>query len=414
MAQGAPSEARALLDRALRLLPETDHERRWRALLARNQVLFTLGETEARIAEDEALVALALELEDDDKLSRAYQLQGYCLGVVGQYQEELEAYQKALAAARRAGNHQVEAEVLGLKVSCLTRLGQADRARQVAEVALARAREVDDDNILVRNLTNVSLFYSEYGDLSRGAQLLEEQVAVSRRLTDRQLEAAGLINLGYAYVQLGMHEGAIDLLKRAVELALGIGHRHHSAYGRLNLALAHLRNGDLDQALGALDAAIPELEALQDRFGQAAGQCYLALVKEAAREHAGAHESFAHAQATLARIGVSGSASDATAGIVRCLLALGRIEEAAQQAEALWEHLSEAGPGGMEFPILAYLTCADLFAAVGEAERSQAAIETGYRELLDRAEKIGDQAWRISFLENVPEHRVILERWTGG
>jgi tetratricopeptide (TPR) repeat protein len=414
MAQGAPSEARILLDRTLTLLPPSDRERRWRALLARNQVLFTLGETEARIAEDEALVALALELGDDGKLSQAYQLQGYCLGLVGQYKEELATYEEALAAARRAGNRQVEAEVLGQKVLCLSRLGLEDRARRVAEEALARAREVGDENILVRNLTNVSLFYSEYGDLGRGAQLLEQQVAINRRLANRQGEAVGLANLGYQYVQLGMSARAAEELKRGVELALGIGHCQHSAYGRLNLALAHLRNGEPDRALSALGTAITELETLQDRFGQAAGQCYLGLVKEACGEYVDALERFACARATLVEIGVQGCANDATAGMVRCLLALGRIKEARQEAEALWEHLLGNGPGGMEFPVLAYLTCADLFAAGGDLERSRTAIEKGYCELLDRADRIGDKAWRISFLENVPEHREITDRWRGG
>jgi class 3 adenylate cyclase/tetratricopeptide (TPR) repeat protein len=414
MAQGAPSEARTLLDRALKHLPETDLERRWRAMLARNQVLFTLGETEARIAADEALVALAQELGDDGKLSRAYQLQGYCLGLVGKYGEELEAYQTALAAAKRAGNRQVEAEVLGQKVLCLTRLGQADRARRVAEIALARAQEVGDDDVLVRSLTNVSAFYSEYGDSYRAAHLLEQQVAINHRLANRQLEAVGLTNLGYTYVQLGMNARAMDVLRRAVGLALGIGHRQHNAYGQLNLALAYLRNGEPGRALGALEAAIPELEALQDRFGQAAGQSYLALVKEASGEQADALEHFARAQATLTDIGVIGCAFDATAGMVRCLLALGKLGEARQRAEALWEHLSEIGPGGMEFPVLAYLTCADLFAAIGEAKRSRTAVEKGYHELLDRAERIGDLAWRNSFLENVPEHRTITGMWRGG
>jgi predicted ATPase/class 3 adenylate cyclase len=414
MAQGAPSEARAVLDRCLELMPAADRERRWRALLARNQVLFTLGETETRLAEDEALVALALELQDDSKVAEAYQLQGYCLGSVGQYQEELEAYGNALAAARRAGDWRVEAEVLGQEVLCLSRMGMADRARQAAEEALNHARELGNDDVLVRCLSNVSIFYMEYGDLGRGATLREQQVAINRQLANRQHEAVGLTNLGYAYVQLGLHARAIDVLTRAVELAQGIGHRQYCAYGRLNLALALLRNGEPDRALAELEAAIPELEALQDRFGQAAGQSYLALVKEASGEHAGGLEQFTLAQGTLAEIGVQGYAHDAAAGSVRCLLALGGIEEAGQQAETLWGHLSDHGPGGMEFPILAYETCADLFAAVGDVERSRAAIEAGYRELMDRAERIGDPAWRISFLENVPEHQSVTERWRGG
>jgi predicted ATPase len=413
MAQGAPVEARVLLDRCLELLPRADRERRWRALLARNQVLFTLGETETRIREDEALVALALELQDDGKVAQAYQLQGHCLGLVGQYQQQLEAFQRALASARRAGNQRVEAEVLGLEVFCLTRLGLADRARQVAEEALARAEELGDDDVLVRCLNDVSSFYLDYGDLGRGAELREQQVALNRRLAYHQHEAVGLTNLGYAYVQLGQYARAIDVLTRAVELAQGIGHRQFCAYARLNLALALLRNGEPHRALAELEAAIPELDALQDRFGQAAGQSYLALVKEASGKHIDALECFARAETTLTEIGVPGYANDAVAGLVRCLLALGRNEEARQQAEALWEYLTDRGPGGMEFALLAYQTCADLFAAVGDVERSRTAVEAGYRELVDRAEKISDPAWRISFLEIVPEHRSVAEKWKG-
>jgi predicted ATPase len=413
-AQGAPSEARTMLDRALKYLPETDRERRWQAMVARNQVLFTLGETEARMAADKALVALARELGDDSKLSQAYQLQGYCLGLVGQYEEELEAYQTALAAAKRAGNLQVEAEVLGQKVLCLTRLGQADQARWVAEEALDRAQVMGDEDVLVRNLTNVSLFYTEYGDSYRAAKLLEQQVAINHRLANHQAEAAGLANLGYTYLQLGMNGQAIEVLKRGVELALGIGHRQHTAYGRLNLALAYLREAEPDRALSALETAIPELEALHDRFGQATGQSYLALVKEAGGEYVDALEQFVRARVTLVEIGVHGCANDATAGMVRCLLALGRVEEAREETEVLWEHLSNRGPGGMEFPVRAYQTCADLFAAGGDLGRARAAIKKGYRELWDRAERISDSVWRKSFLENVLEHRTIIERWRGG
>jgi tetratricopeptide (TPR) repeat protein len=413
-AQGAPSEARTFLDRALQLLPQSDLERRWRALLARDEVLGTLGETDARMADDEALVVLALELEDDGKLAHAYVHQGTSFGVVGKYQEQLETYQRALAAARRAGNRQAEALVLGLKVACLTRLGEEDQARRVAEEALACAKQLGDENILVRNLTNASLVYAEYGDLGHGALLLEEQVTINHRLANREGEAVGLSNLGYVYVQLGRYAQAIDALERGVELSLAIGHRLHGAYSRLNLALAHQRNGDLAAATRVLEPAIPELETLNDRFGQAVAQSYRALIQAAHGEHSDALEHFLRAESALDELGVHGHANDAAAGAVRCLLALGKSREAKQQAEALWAYLSNSGPGGMEFPLLAYQTCADLFAAVGDAERSRTAIEKGYRELLDRAEKISDLAWRFSFLENVPENRAITEKWRGG
>lgn len=77
----------------------------------------------------------------------------------------------------------------------------------------------------------------------------------------------------------------------------------------------------------------------------------------------------------------------------------------------LWEYLAEHGPKGLEQPIWAYLTCADIFDALGQRDAAHAAIEAGYRELQSRAENISNADWRKSFLENVPEHRAIVEMW---
>jgi hypothetical protein len=80
-------------------------------------------------------------------------------------------------------------------------------------------------------------------------------------------------------------------------------------------------------------------------------------------------------------------------------------------AWGIWTYLQEHGTKGMTFPVWAYQTCADIFDALGEPERSRTAVEAGYRELMTLAEKISDSEWRASFLENVPEHRAIVESW---
>jgi hypothetical protein len=68
----------------------------------------------------------------------------------------------------------------------------------------------------------------------------------------------------------------------------------------------------------------------------------------------------------------------------------------------------------MEFPIRAYVTCAEVFDSLGEREKSQEAIDSGYHQLLEQADKIGDVEWRNRYLENVPEHRAIREMWDRG
>ncbi|HEY6103215.1 MAG TPA: hypothetical protein VI007_08335, partial [bacterium] len=94
-----------------------------------------------------------------------------------------------------------------------------------------------------------------------------------------------------------------------------------------------------------------------------------------------------------------------------CALAQGHPDEAGGYAAEIWTYLQEHGIKGLAFPVWAYQTCADIFDALGEPERSRAAVEAGYRELMTLAERISDAAWRASFLENVPEHRAMVELW---
>ena len=124
--QGAPAQARIFFDRALALLPSDkcpllaapDVARRWQALAGRDEVLGILGDTEARMADDVALVALAESVGNDNLVAEAYYRQGRYLGVRGQYPQEREAYTRGLAAAMRAHDRRREALILGLKVTC--------------------------------------------------------------------------------------------------------------------------------------------------------------------------------------------------------------------------------------------------------------------------------------------------------
>ena len=49
--------------------------------------------------------------------------------------------------------------------------------------------------------------------------------------------------------------------------------------------------------------------------------------------------------------------------------------------------------------------------ALDDPATSRRALEAGYRELRECADKISNPKWPKSFLENVPEHRAIVEMW---
>lgn len=409
-AQGAFLEARKFLDRTLDLLPSTaDREQRWRALLERNEVLGVLGDSEARLADDRALLALAHDFGDDNHLAEAHYRAGIWPGMLGDHAAERRSYEAALIHARRAGNCMLEAQVLGAKVVCLTRLSEMSAAAATAEEALALAHHLTDELKLGRVLNNVAVYYMEAGDMARSAQLMQNSVEINQRLGNRLGEATGLLNLGYNFLLMGLFERSRTTLEQAQQRLEATGARRESAYNLLNLGLVYWRGGHATAAQQSLEQALRELVAIGNRFGQAAGQSYLGLVFEHADEVELAAQHFAAACAQFDDIGARSFAADARAGLARSHLHRSQMQEAQQLVNEVWDYLQQHGPQGLEFPMRAYLTCAEVFAAAGGTEQAQAALAAGYHELQTRAAKISDAAWRQSFLENIPEHREIIK-----
>jgi hypothetical protein len=60
---------------------------------------------------------------------------------------------------------------------------------------------------------------------------------------------------------------------------------------------------------------------------------------------------------------------------------------------------------------MVYRTCSEVFDALGEVENAQAVIENCHQSLMEFANTINVPEWRQSFLENVPDHRALIEMW---
>ena len=409
--QGATLQARQFYNLALELLPERDRERRWRALLGRDEVLSLLGESVARQADGQALLALAQGAGDERWLAEAYYRLGTAAYTRGEEREALQAYQAAIAAARSCSEHRLIALSLGLSAISHTRLGDLESAGRCAAEALELAQQIGDDETLARVFTNIAAHYSEVGDLSRSQELLQEQIRLTNRLGYRLGEAIGYINLGYGYAQLGEYTSAQTALEEALRLAQAIGARQHHAYAQLNLGLVHRRMGSYTAAADSLEPALQTLGGIGDQFGRAAALIYLALNQEACQDFASAMQNYATARGELSLLGMPALENDAIAGLARCALALDQVEPARHHATELWAYLLKTRGRGMEFPLLAYLTCVDVFTSLQQPSQAQAALQAGRQELMSRAANISDPGWRQAYLQNVPEHAEIVARW---
>jgi len=410
-AQGAPQEANRLLDRAIELLPASERQMRWQALLERSEVSGVLGKSAARQADHAALLALADEFGDERYLAEAYYRIGLCAGVLGDERQALRAYNQSIEAAQRVGDARLEALGLALKVVSQTRLGDFDTARANAELALENAVRLDDDHVTARVLTNIAIYFTEAGDLARAAQLLRQQVEINRRRQDRLGESVGLTNLGYSYLCLGVYEPGRKVLEKSLAITEAIGARQQSAYNRLNLGLVYLRTGNFPAAHGTLKATLSDLQVIEDAYGMGAGKVYLAYTLEKSGDIPTAWENFSAAYQALKELGLRGFATDAQAGMARCLLAMGREAEAHQAGLQVWDELKHFEGRGLEFPALAYVTCAQIFRSQQETGECHAVLKAGFQNLAARANRISETSWRESFLRNIPEHRQLVILW---
>lgn len=401
--------ARRLLDRALELANPKELRHIIDILLERNEVLGILGDSEARQLDDNTLIALAQELQDDHLLATAYLRSGTSKTKTWDQPGAIDAFDVALAAARRAGDQDTAAIALSLIAMNKSRLGEIAAAVEAIDDALSLAESGIKELSRAMVITNASACFAEIGDLTRALRLTSQQVEITRKLSNIAGEARGLLNLGYFYLQLGKYEAGKKALEQAHRRAQTIGARHISALARLNLALANWRLGHYEEAAHTLKNLKAELDSVGDVFGHAVCHTYLGLVLEKLNNHAAAYLHFSQATQDLRRLGMPGYLHDALAGLVRCSLQLGDDDAARQYVDELWEYLVLEKAAGLEFPQLAFLTCARGLAQSGNDARARNVITLAYRDLNQRADRISEADWYTSFLENVPENRKVVE-----
>ena len=119
---------------------------------------------------------------------------------------------------------------------------------------------------------------------------------------------------------------------------------------------------------------------------------------------------FRDAHNALNELGVKGYATDALAGQARCSLKTNHLDKAVIMADEVYDYIDRKNGIGLEFPILAYLSCGMVYAARGDKAQTRKVIEAGNLKLKQLSDKITDPELRSSFLHNVPEHLEIQRR----
>ena len=204
------------------------------------------------------------------------------------------------------------------------------------------------------------------GELARAETACRASLDCCRALRAQQATTYAHVNLGYILTyRPGMRAEATDHLRRAIEECRAVGNPRLEGWARAHLTALHDLQGDHEAGLDEARAATELLEVSP------------------------------------------GLQSWALATWSRALLANGRAADAVERARAAMAILERLG-GLLQHETLPPLALSRALHATGDLDAARAAIRDARRRLLWRADRLGDPAWRTSFLA-LPDNALTLE-----
>jgi eukaryotic-like serine/threonine-protein kinase len=310
-----------------------------------------------------------------------------------------------LALTMGAGTH-----VLDL----LGRVRKADAViDRVAEIARAVGERQPSALICWNGVTSLRDAYAKEDPLG-ALQSADAGLALAETINHRQIIVGMQMFRGMNQWFLGAFALAEQALRGAAMADQDMG--LVTSLRRFSLAWLLADRGALDEARLPAIHLIGTGQAQHLLLDEARGRWGLAEVLRRAGDLEGAEPEI---QAALALLDVVAPLDQpgALATLSAIRLAQSRAFEALTVAEEALSRYESMGACGLFRGAFVRLMHAEALHAAGQQERARAAIATARDRLFANAEKIGDPAYRKSFLENVPENARTVElarEWLGG
>jgi eukaryotic-like serine/threonine-protein kinase len=275
---GANADAFRQLTRALKLLPEADHERRFNAHRLREEILRRLAKRPQQLRELHALRKEADAIGEAGKLAVSHNALAQFYIDVGKAPAALRAVAPALQYARDAGEPLVEAEALRLRAAIARLVGNAEESLRLVEQALelvdklmepgkAEATQRAPTPVLLSRATILNQRGSTLWNMGKLEQSIEsyaEALVIYRAIGMQRHEARALNNMGIVFAALGEYEEALAHYKSALKIDQALGERSGLALKLGNIGQCYSDLGDLDRAENYLGRALKVAEQTGD------------------------------------------------------------------------------------------------------------------------------------------------------
>ena len=229
-------------------------------------------------------------------------------------------------------------------------------------------------------------------------------------LDDRYQRSLLNYSLGVLLSRIGDYGGAHTCYLRSLEIDHEIGDRAGMAWTQNSLGLLYNHLGDAKTALAYHREALRSSKERGARTVQ--GIAHLGIGQDLVElgSWEAAREAFEAAIAIQDELGQGLRAVEAKSGLARTLLALRQGREALVLIDEVLDYLATNTLQGARQPFLVYLDCYRVLVANGDP-RAPWVLREAYLLLQQQADKIEDDAWRDSFLQNIQANQALVEEY---
>ncbi|MBZ5646411.1 MAG: tetratricopeptide repeat protein [Acidobacteriia bacterium] len=268
---------------------------------------------------------------------------------MGQFDQALKSYMRALDLQRSAGNTRdaaIESYSLGTVFGYQGRFGAALKAKQEA---LKTFRDLKDRSPwMAEILAGYGEALAEVGRSSDARGALEESLALSREIQNDAAAAIALDAQGDMAMANGDNRGARSSYEKALQAAVRAKDREHALAAKVRLAHVDIREGRPQAAIAALRSLGPEadtmgLKYLSVRCAVELGEAYLA-----AKDYAKARQELERATGRAEKLEARALMARSEFGIATALRLQNHAADAAlhyrKAVRLLDEIKTDAGP----------------------------------------------------------------------
>ena len=380
-------------------------EKRFEIRQHRVDVYRLLGERDRQNQEIDRIFRLAEKLQDDRRLAECYREQALLLAALGDDAAAKESASKGLELKRRLDDRSGEMRLLMQLAEAHRQLGEYQDAVEAYERADRLSRQLGDELTRGDILQQRGGLYLYLGDLDKALENFREAIPLLE--SGKYKSATARLNLGALYAVLGEHHQALTYLESALKLQREIGNLRGQAFSLANMASIY-KQPDPEKSLEYLRQAVALGRSVQDRYLEAFALCERGTVQFQQGDASAALRTLEEALALTRELDTREIEALCLSRRALIRFELGEQEEAVRDSTQAVEILARGQQ--LEFPQEIYLNHYRVLLAVDE-DQARKALQLAYDLVTERAEQIDDEHLRKCFLENIPINREILVSW---